>query len=345
MSRKDVENAFNNIDSNINSLKSIVNTELTQLEIQREFKPIKKMQELYLKNCSISENESGYSKSIRLYVPKDCINILSESKEIPFGSESWGCYSFSYNNTNSIDNFYKVLNAIEAIDLERNKTNYEAAEHNKKTRDALLKMLSDIGIPKQHNGYATNRSRSKSWINYSWYSELFSFFPVGVDSVDDYKKRAEENFMKLYNADQEKRKQEKQQKENEMARKESERELAFMLSKYELEITADWEDLLCAIINQNKYLYLAYYLRKNRGDWNDGYSYAEIGLDNFDVVTEQDQEIFDCINEIIKTHEDIDGRVFRDCYWSYDVLFGIAEEQNPNLYADYKKACSKIEEC
>lgn len=344
MSRKDIESVFNNIDQSINSLKSIVNAELTQLEAQSEFKPIKRMQELYFKGCSSSESDSGYSKGIHLYVPKDCIKILNENKEIPRGNENWGYYSFAYDDTKSIDDFHKILNAIEVIDLEKNKLNQEAAEHNKKTRDALLKMLSDIGIPKQHNGYATNRSRSKSWISYSWYSELFSFFPVEVVSVNDYKKRIEENFMKLYNADQEKRKQDKKQKENEITRKESERELAFMLAKYELEITCDWEELLYAIINQNKYLYLAHYLRKNRGDWNDGYSYAETGLSNFDVVTAQDQEIFDCINEIIETHEDIDGRVFRDCHWSYEVLFGIAEEQDTNLYADYKKVCLKIDE-
>lgn len=344
MSRKDVESVFSNIDTSINSLKSVVNAELIQLELQSEFKPIKKMQELYLKSCSITESESGYSKSIRLYVPKECIKILNENKEIPSVSETWGYYSFSYNDTNSIDNFHKVLNAIEIVDSERNKTNYESAEHNKKTRDALLKMLSDIGIPKQHNGYATNRSRSKSWINYSWHSELYSFFPVGVDSVSDYKKRTEENFMKLYNTDQDKRKQEKQKKEDEVTRKESERELAFMLAKYELQITCDWDDLLNAILYHNKYLYLAHYLRKNRGDWNDGFSYAETGLNNFDVVTEQDQEIFECINSIIETHEDIDGRIFRDCDWNYDVLFNIAKEQNPNLYLDYEKVRPKTDE-
>lgn len=344
MSRKDIENIFSNIDKTVESLKSVVNAELNQLETQSEFKPIKKLQPIYLKSCSIKENDGEYIKNFRMYVPKECVKILNENKELPRGDENWGYYSFYYDDSGSLSNFNKLLNAIETLDLEINKLNYEAAEHNKKTRDALLKMLTDIGMPKQYNGYATNRSRSKTWINYSWHSELFLFFPVGIDSVSDYKKRLEESYMKLYNADQEKRKQEKQKKEDEVKRKESERELAFLLSKYGLQITYDWDNLLSAILSKNKYLNLAYYLRKNRGDWNDGYSYAKNGLDDFDIETSTDKEIYDCINHIITEYEDVDGRYFRDCEWNYDVLFGMVKEQDPELYADYEKVYSKLDE-
>ena len=82
MSRKDIENVFDNVDKTIDSLKSIVNAELSQLEVQSEFKPIKKMQELYLKSCSIKENDSGQVKNFRMYVPKECIKILNQNKEL-----------------------------------------------------------------------------------------------------------------------------------------------------------------------------------------------------------------------------------------------------------------------
>lgn len=145
-------------------------------------------------------------------------------------------------------------------------------------------------------------------------------------------------------SDQDKRKEEQNKKQQEVERKENERLLAFMLSKYELDITSDWEDLQRAIINKNKYLYLAHYLMRNRGDWSDGYSYAETGLDGFVIETEQDQEISDCINDIITTCDDVDGRYFRDCKWSYDVLYGIVNKQNPTLYEDYQKVREHTED-
>ena len=53
------------------------------------------------------------------------------------------------------------------------------------------------------------------------------------------------------------------------------------------------EDILDVILEKDKYLRLAHYLLKNREDWNDGYSYAESGLNGFDVETETDKLIED----------------------------------------------------
>lgn len=350
MARKDVDSIFNNIEKNLQSLKNVVNAELNQMESQSSLKPIVQLKEIYIKNCSVKECDSGYhfysKKVIRLYTPKECVTLLNRNKGLglPLGDISYGFYSFDYNDEKGRENFKKILDAIESIDSETVKQNAVAAEQNKTTRDTVLRMLSDIGIPKQHYGYTSTRARNKSWINYSWHTEIFNAFPVRVDEISDYRKRLEESFNKLYDADQKKRKDEEQKQKDEVARKESERELAFMLAKYELSITSDWDDLLRAIINKNKYLYLAHYLRKNRGDWNYGYSYAECGLENFTVETEQDQQIYDCINNIITTYEDVDGRYFRDCEWSYDVLYGIAKEENPSLYEDYEKACGKTDD-
>lgn len=115
------------------------------------------------------------------------------------------------------------------------------------------------------------------------------------------------------------------------------KKLALLLAKYDLDLDSEWEDLLYAVIGKNKYLHLAHYLRKNRGNWNDGCSYAETGLLGFEVETEQDQKIYDNIYHYIENWCDyMDGRCFRDCEYSYDVLYGIAEEQNSDLYKDYQ---------
>ncbi len=91
------------------------------------------------------------------------------------------------------------------------------------------------------------------------------------------------------------------------------------------------EEIREAILSKDKYLRLAYYLEKNRGDWNDGYDYAATGLHGF-VVEEGnslDQDIYDCINECIESGNDgdIDGRIFRDCEYNYSRLYGFVTSQ------------------
>jgi len=108
-----------------------------------------------------------------------------------------------------------------------------------------------------------------------------------------------------------------------------------LLAKYDLDLTQDWEDLLDIVINKNKYLYLAYYLEKNRGDWNDGYSYAETGLDNFTIENELDQDIHNDIYSYIENW-DGDGRVFRDCNYNYSYLYGIVADLESDLYKDFQ---------
>jgi hypothetical protein len=83
------------------------------------------------------------------------------------------------------------------------------------------------------------------------------------------------------------------------------------------------------ILKKDKYLALAYYLEKNRNDWNDGCRYAEIGLCMFTVETEEDQKIFDNIQEFIDDWDmDGDGRCFRDCEYNYNVLYGMVKDES-----------------
>ena len=57
----------------------------------------------------------------------------------------------------------------------------------------------------------------------------------------------------------------------------------------------------------------------------------------FEVETKEDQEIYDNIYSYIENWSDyLDGRCFRDCEYNYDVLYGMVEEQEPDLYKDYQ---------
>jgi hypothetical protein len=92
-------------------------------------------------------------------------------------------------------------------------------------------------------------------------------------------------------------------------------------------------DLRDLLLGKNKYLRLAYYLERNRGDWSEGPDFAERGIDGFKIETGDDQLIFDDINGHI-TDWDGDGRIFRDCTWNYGRIY--AEFVPAELLADFQ---------
>lgn len=347
MSQKEVDIQLKSARDSLDRLENIVNSTIDQINSQNNITPIQPIKPLYLTRCKVRDCESsGWSSHhyIRFDVPKDCIKILNKKLNDIRGDETWEYYQFSYNSEKSKENFITILNAIEELDNETDGENIIASQTNTHTKDVVMKMLNDIGIPKQKLEYKTSRSRNKEWINCAWTYEIQSAFSTYSSNVVSTKNKLIETFDKLYETDQDKRKEEQNKRQQEIERKENERLLAFMLSQYELDITADWDDLQYAIINKNKYLYLAHYLMRNRGDWNDGYSYAETGLSGFTVETEQDQEIFNCISELVTEPDYIDGRCFRDCEWNYDILYGIVKGQHPTLYDDYQKVREHIED-
>lgn len=347
MSQKEVNERLKLTRDSLDQLENIVNSTIDQINSQNNLTPIQPIQPLYLNKCSVRdcENSSWYgSHYIRLDVPNECIKILNQLHKDIRGDDTWGYYRFNYNDEKGKENFITIINSIEELDNKTDEENIIASQTNIHTRDVVIKMLKDIGIPTQKYEYKTSRSRKKDWITCAWTYEIQSAFKTYSSNLTTTKNKLIETFEKLYQVDQDKRKKEQEERQKEVERKENERLLAFMLSKYELDITADWEDLQRTIISKNKYLYLAHYLRKNRGDWSEGYSYAGIGLSNFTIENQQDQEIFDCINGLITEIDYVDGRCFRDCEWNYDVLFGIVREQNLSLYEDYQKTVENIDD-
>ena len=85
------------------------------------------------------------------------------------------------------------------------------------------------------------------------------------------------------------------------------------------------EEVMENALAKDKYLRLAYALECNRNDWNDGPNFAEGGLNSFEVVTKQDEEIYTEISGRIEDW-DGDGRVFRDCKWNYSALYELVED-------------------
>lgn len=116
-----------------------------------------------------------------------------------------------------------------------------------------------------------------------------------------------------------------------------------LCGRYGVEPESEMSVLLDAIIQKNKYLWLAHYLAKNRSDWIDGTAYAETGLDGFTVVTARDKEVAADIGGHI-ANWDGDGRIFRDCAWNYEALLGIVAAEAAELYADYLKVKGFVSE-
>ena len=134
---------------------------------------------------------------------------------------------------------------------------------------------------------------------------------------------------------------ERQKQQEEIKRKADEKLVAniALAKKYDvksLNPIATYHEILDAILKQNKYLYLAHYMAANRGDWSDGYSLAEQGLNYFITQKVSDKAVDSAIIEDVGnciSSWDGDGRCFRDTKWSYDAIFALVDDED--LYKDY----------
>jgi hypothetical protein len=125
-----------------------------------------------------------------------------------------------------------------------------------------------------------------------------------------------------------------QEEANNTARIEAESRRIALCLKYGFDpVKTPQGELQDLLLGKNKYLRLAYYLERNRGDWSEGSDFAEMGLDGFSIETGDDRKIYEDINGHI-TNWDGDGRVFRDCTWNYSRIY--AEFVPAELLADFQ---------
>lgn len=227
--------------------------------------------------------------------------------------------------------------------LEKNKA---IKEHNELQAKRLETFMKTLGINETYTTmeYKTKRSKNPTQVKNiaGWKQDLNRIMPK--DNYDALCKKIEDKGKSIekYGWDQNKKyEEEKAHKEMEQKEQEVQRNLAFLAAKYTNDPKSDALDILDEIMSKNKYLMLAHYLHKNRQDWSNGYDYAEIGLFQFTIETDQDEAIHDELNTIIedgKEEDDIDGRMFRDCEWNYDILYGLVDDEE--LMKDYRMAIS-----
>lgn len=272
-------------------------------------------------------------------------------KSFPSGYDDryWKDGKYNTEQINRICNIALVdVDAKLSIAIKIHESNIENIAHNQKIVDDLFKLMDKFGVKRQWTKYEYKSSRSRIRTEITkraeWPEEIRSSFELGdgfisfQNTVDAFKKQVETwrkaETEKLAKVEAEEKV--KQDAQNDV------RLLALYQIKYNLEHTADWGDVLTVVLSKNKYLYLAHWLERNRCDWNDGYHYAKIGLDGFSIEDNIDQQIYNELSNIIENNDgDIDGRVFRDCQWNYNLLF---ETSPRELLEDYVKIKDKIRE-
>lgn len=219
--------------------------------------------------------------------------------------------------------------------LQAHEENIPALENNKHAVETIRKTMSNAGIESSYNTweYKTSRSKDTTMVKHqaSFESDLSRVFTL-TDNFDETIFEKQLKRIEEYKASgEELAKAFEDAKKAEEEKKTRAKFLATLLVKYELEYDKDWEDLLDVVLNKDKYLCLAHGMLMNRGDWSDGYGYAESGLDGFTIESKQDKEIAKDVQENIDDWEN-DGRCFRDTTWNYDRIFELVDKE---LMKDY----------
>jgi hypothetical protein len=236
-----------------------------------------------------------------------------------------------WNNTYDFDAAQKYLDEMYERDKVVREENKLAIANNIKIYERAYTVLKSLGLPDKEYVYKSSRSSHKTEQTAGWLSSLSSAIPR-IDNNTNleyvYKDKCE-----VINKLKKQQAQEELQKQKALEQEENKKKKLKLLISLGLKYGQEFEDINDAIdyvLSQDRYLYLAYYLEKNRGDWTNGTSYAKSGLDGFKIVEPIDQEIYDDINSCIEDWNG-DGRIFRDCTYNYSVLYGMS---NQDLYKD-----------
>lgn len=217
--------------------------------------------------------------------------------------------------------------------------NNQIAEHNKLVREKVGNFMRELGVRDTYttSEFKTLRSTKKTTTTHKAgyladLTRLIGYCPAPEVNVENVKRQVDEYFNK-----KQKEAAEKQRlTELEQKKKTELHELALLRAKYTPDDAESSKyNIRDKILSRNKYLMLAHYLELNRGDWSDGYDYAETGINNFTVETDEDKRIVETLQETIADSDYVDGRVFRDCWPTYGDLY--AKVDDTVLLSDLEK--------
>lgn len=222
--------------------------------------------------------------------------------------------------------------------------NKPALKNNEKLVEKIKLIMSNIGIEPYYTTYEYKTSRSRQKTGFTHSAGYMNDIARLIKTDDDFQSAKTQfviecKLIKQYIKENEKKElQEKQKKQQQEEIKLKEKRLATLVVKYNLQYESTWNDVLSHLLSLDKYLSLAHSLYLNRCGWNEGYYYAEGGINNFVVETEEDKKIESDILNCI-SNWDGDGRIFRDTTYNYEYLYGKVDK---DLLKDYNICCEAI---
>lgn len=228
--------------------------------------------------------------------------------------------------------------------------NISKIEENRKTIQEIYDFMESKGIPKTYrtvdqksrktfkptitvtSGYVQDISRI--FDNNDGYENFVKNYESIKEKLVDVKKRCAALKVKV---DRETEKKKKANKDFIDLIKLNQKYEFFKEEEMSIEDISDLSnELLYHIAGKNNILNLAYAMEQTRCDWNDGCDKVEYAL--FHPTNDLEIEIINDINEAIESFYDCqDGRVFRDCNWSYTELYKIVSNENTELFSDFLK--------
>lgn len=272
------------------------------------------------------------------YVDEIARELIAAEKRVASLSESLaGGKILPLKPYNMVERFYskywdpaktstEYVEGLYAEDLKIIEENEVAAENNTKIFNTLYAIFKTLGFAEDVVERVSQRSTKTRRVKAGWLRTLQAIPRTsGAERVHSIKASVLADV-------EEHRKKEALQREAEARRAEKIKYIGQLEAKYGQTFPTR-DRAVDYLLSKDKYLKLAHYLCLNRGDWSEGHTYAEIGLEGFVAEDDTDraitEEIWGLINEW-----DGDGRCFRDCTWNYDVLYGMAD---PELRAEVAK--------
>lgn len=225
------------------------------------------------------------------------------------------------------------LEEARAKDVATHEANLPAINNNEAVRARVEALMADIGMPtswKQQDFKSRSVYRKLRTVEPGWKDDVAREIPVADGfETKTYERRkvkylefAQKAELEEVNAAQVRQRAEADRK----AARRADLELAAIILRHNLELDADWSDALNSLREKNQRLDLAIAMMDVRGDWNDGPGLVSNALGRFTAQTDEDKAIELSIRGLCEDWCG-DGRIFRDCTWSYDRLVASVTDQ------------------
>jgi Holliday junction resolvasome RuvABC endonuclease subunit len=211
--------------------------------------------------------------------------------------------------------------------IAEHETNIAAIENNQAIHVKVKQIMKDLGIPnnwsRSYFKTASSRKQTVETNAAGYIGDLNRNIPVSDESgrILSLITQAETRFKEYAKTLIQKIRTAQAEKEKIETAKKSTLALVRMQVKYGLTEDSDWSDVEDALQSKCKYFKLASAMEAVRNDWNDGFGPVQWAISDFEVVTPEDEEIYEEIHNLSYESDERDGRCFRDCQYNYSVLY------------------------